>query len=216
MAKRVIFVLVKWMVCKVLPHERVKFSLAQEEWIALKEVNGFIGQIGGWDLIEKNCACILALWEDMDTYNHIMKQAHDEIFLKFKQNKYYESISVTLYECLFNIQGINRHFYDSIHTGKFMSVTDATVHDSFKENFIKVQKEMWNSGNGSASGMYSGVISDTLENKFLISILWKNQLSHQKQVETKIQFFRDQPDPENPLKSINNRIINLEPKWNVI
>jgi hypothetical protein len=216
MTERVIFVIVKWMVCKVLPHERDKFSLAQVEWIALKEVNGFIGQIGGWDLIENNCACILALWEDLDTYNHFMKKAHDEIFLKFKQNKYYESISVTLYECFFNIQGINRHFYDSLHTGKFMSVTDVTIHDSFKENFIKVQKDMWNSGNGTDSGLYSGVLSDTLENKFLISILWKDQLSHQKYIENNIQIFRDKPNPENALKSIINRLIILEPKWNVI
>ncbi|WP_262984150.1 YdbC family protein [Priestia megaterium] len=45
-------------------------------------MNGFIGQLGGWNVEDETDACILALWEDGTTYQEFMKHTHDSIFYK--------------------------------------------------------------------------------------------------------------------------------------
>ncbi|WP_417898155.1 YdbC family protein [Bacillus haimaensis] len=89
-------VLVKYIWCEVEEEKRSAFSKAQEEWDHLAEVEGFLGQFGGWG--ESGEAVILGFWESRQAYQHFMEYVHDTIFLENNQGKTYRSITVTLYE----------------------------------------------------------------------------------------------------------------------
>ncbi len=42
--------LIKWIKCQVPVPHKLSFSKAQETWTAVKGTEGFLGQIGGWDI----------------------------------------------------------------------------------------------------------------------------------------------------------------------
>ncbi|MBM7621933.1 hypothetical protein JOC95_003841 [Bacillus tianshenii] len=88
--------LIKYIKCQVKEERRVDFSRAQEQWSPLADMEGFLGQLGGWS--EKGEAVILGFWESSQSYQHFMEHIHDTIFLENNQGKTYRSISVTLYE----------------------------------------------------------------------------------------------------------------------
>jgi hypothetical protein len=92
--------LIKWITCKVKSNNKSAFSIAQLQWSALNKIPGFIHQLGGWDLEDNSCACILAFWKDQESYTYFMDNIHDEIFESNKQVKTYDSISISLFSCL--------------------------------------------------------------------------------------------------------------------
>jgi hypothetical protein len=92
----VVGLLFKYIRCQVEEEKRTAFSKAQEEWDRLSEVDGFLGQFGGWS--GSGEAIILAFWESSKAYQHFMEHIHDTIFLENNQWKTYRSITVTLYE----------------------------------------------------------------------------------------------------------------------
>lgn len=88
--------LVKYIKCEVEEEKKSAFSKAQEEWDRLAEVEGFLGQFGGWS--GSGEAVILGSWESREAYQYFMEHVHDTIFLENNQGKTYWSITVTLYE----------------------------------------------------------------------------------------------------------------------
>ncbi|MFE7064712.1 YdbC family protein [Sutcliffiella sp. NPDC057660] len=88
--------LVKYIKCEVEEEKKSAFSKAQEEWDHLAEVEGFLGQFGGWS--GSGEAVIFGFWESREAYQYFMEHVHDTIFLENKQGKTYRSITVTLYE----------------------------------------------------------------------------------------------------------------------
>ena len=90
----------KWIVCKVKENEKQNFSEAQGKWERTSEANGFIAQTGGWDLKNKNEACIISFWESKEFLEVFMKDLHNEIIKDNKQANTYSEIFVeyfTLY-----------------------------------------------------------------------------------------------------------------------
>lgn len=88
--------LVKYIRCEVEEEKRAAFSKAQGEWDRLSEVDGFLGQFGGWS--GSGEAVILAFWDSRQAYQYFMEHVHDTIFLENNQGKTYRSITVKLYE----------------------------------------------------------------------------------------------------------------------
>lgn len=88
--------LVKYIRCQVEEEQKSAFSKAQEQWGRLSEVDGFLGQYGGWS--GSGDAVILGFWESRHAYQNFMEHIHDIIFLENKQGATYRSISVRLYE----------------------------------------------------------------------------------------------------------------------
>ncbi|WP_367024849.1 DUF4937 domain-containing protein [Rossellomorea marisflavi] len=60
--------LVKRIVCTVEAHQRGSLHMAQMEWAALRTVEGFIAQLGGWDTSDASIAYIYSFWENRDRY----------------------------------------------------------------------------------------------------------------------------------------------------
>jgi heme-degrading monooxygenase HmoA len=209
--------ILKWIVCKVPDDKKEEFSCAQEEWNRLKGVNGFIGQIGGWDLKNNSDACVLGIWKDLKSYQHFMDHEHDQIFYKNEQKRTYESISVTLFESLFDIYGLYNEIYKSLVKGQILRVADTIVHDNREEHFIEVQKEIWNPGMNKASGMYSGVFSkvSNATNRYLVTTLWKDEISQQLYVENTLPQLREKSEIQKDIKSLQGRVVLLQDKWKV-
>ncbi|MCM2588054.1 YdbC family protein [Rossellomorea marisflavi] len=90
--------LVKRIVCTVEAHQRGSFHMAQMEWAALRTVEGFIAQLGGWDTSDASIAHIYSFWENRDRYENFMENIHDEIFGHSNQSATYTSIKIELFE----------------------------------------------------------------------------------------------------------------------
>jgi heme-degrading monooxygenase HmoA len=90
--------LLKWIRCEVDEEKKAAFSAAQEKWRDLKGYPGFLGQIGGWNAAVPQEACILAFWENLDSYQSFMSDKHDEIFERSRQKGTYHKISVDIVE----------------------------------------------------------------------------------------------------------------------
>lgn len=79
--------LVKWITCQVTEENRASFSKAQEQWKSLSSCEGFHGQMGGWNACNLTEACIVALWEDKQSYHTFMNGYHDTIVEKMTRLK---------------------------------------------------------------------------------------------------------------------------------
>lgn len=120
--------LLKWIICRVPEEWRAAFSTAQAGWGALRGVDGFGGQWGGWNAQSPEEACILALWRDEAAYQHFMDAVHDSIFVQTEQRRTYESIAVTRYDQieLLDWTEDSRRLGDELHVELTHKVSKAT------------------------------------------------------------------------------------------
>lgn len=129
--------LVKYIRCEVEEEKRAAFSKAQEEWNRLSEVDGFLGQLGGWS--ESGEAVILGFWESRQAYQHFMEHVHDTIFLENNQGKTYRSIAVTMYEGEVFKQG----WLEYIESGGRLYVSE-TANEESAVTFLNEKRESLN------------------------------------------------------------------------
>lgn len=85
---------VKTIICEVGTNLKRDFSIAQTKWDNLKNINGFIAQIGGWNNINNNQAYIISLWKNKETLTYFMNHFHDQLIENSQQNKTYQSIKI--------------------------------------------------------------------------------------------------------------------------
>lgn len=95
----------KWIVCRVPENRKKAFFRAQCAWKAIRDVDGFHGQWGGWNVRRPTEAGIFSLWRDSSSYDAFMTHVHDSIFHGTKQEQTYETISVTLLEGVCSLPG---------------------------------------------------------------------------------------------------------------
>src|SRR5712691_10980953 len=72
--------LLKWIICSIPQELQSAFSEAQKQWIALKGLQGFLGQVGGWNSKHPLQAGVLSCWQDEASYQNFMHHIHDDIF----------------------------------------------------------------------------------------------------------------------------------------
>lgn len=145
--------LLKWMVCKVKPEQRERFTQAQTHWGALRYIQGFLGQIGGWDHASPDEACILGLWQDAPSYRRFMFHFHDGIFMSSNQGETYDSISVTLSRRKSRITGEYPELFDCLQEAGGLHIMEIKTSAPFQ----------WTDGQAQRTendpGIKSGVIS---------------------------------------------------------
>jgi heme-degrading monooxygenase HmoA len=121
--------LAKLMTCSVHSNQRDLFSYTQQHWAALAQVDGFIGQIGGWNTDQEEEAFVLGLWESEEAYQHFMKYTHDSIFYKSGQQSSYHHLDVDISKHVHTIGGRYAFFRSSAIEARYMMVTTCRVHD---------------------------------------------------------------------------------------
>ncbi|KON70938.1 hypothetical protein AKG34_20615 [Peribacillus butanolivorans] len=203
--------LIKWIKCQVNEKNKSSFSNAQEGWGELKQVDGFIGQIGGWDKNNPFEAGIISFWRDDRSYQAFMEQQHDEIFEKSNQRNTYSNISVHIYEKMFNISTTD--MTDFLSKGSLLRVADCFVETNKQLEFKHMQKEVWNKGMKASPGMLAGVFAEKKNGRYLVASLWENDRSHQWYVDNKLPALIQSSGVKDPAIRITGSLIKVNPKW---
>lgn len=151
--------LIKWITCKVTENRKQLFFDAQAKWKRLEEIEGFLGQIGGWNQHQPLEACILTLWESTEHYQSFMEKDHDQIFLQTGQNQTYEAISLQLFAKLADSD--ERHLLDGLSSSQILRVVC--------DNEINVNAE--------ARAVPGGIVGQSQKDgtQYIAASLWKNE-----------------------------------------
>ncbi|WP_282200144.1 DUF4937 domain-containing protein [Collibacillus ludicampi] len=210
--------IMKWIVCKVNRDSKEEFSQAQEQWAALYEVQGFLGQIGGCNLRQPLEACIISFWKDHASYQNFMSRIHDQIFYKSNQKQTYNSITIALCESILDIPGTYGHILTSLGKGTVLRIADCTLYKDRIKHFIEAQKDFWNPGMSNANGMLAGVLNKVLgiPNRYLVATLWTDEIFHQNDLETMVPVLQERSQYKKIIESIDEKIIQLQDSWTVI
>jgi heme-degrading monooxygenase HmoA len=210
--------IMKWIVCKVNRDSKEEFSQAQEQWAALYEVQGFLGQIGGWNLRQPLEACIVSFWKDNASYQNFMSRIHDQIFYKSNQKQTYHSITIALCESIMNILGTYGHILTSLGKGKVLRIADCTLYKDRIKHFIEALKDIWNPGMSDTDGMLAGVLTKVngTPNRYLAATLWTDEIFHQYYLETMVPVLQERAQYKRFFESIDEKIIQLQDSWTVI
>lgn len=209
---------IKWIVCCIKKNFEKEFSLAQEKWIKMQETSGLIGQIGGWDLKDKNTACVISFWEDQKSLEYFMQNIHDKIFLENKQVECYDSIEVGYFNSILSMEGECSSLVDIIKNAKLLRIADCFVKQNNIDHFEKVQNEIWLPGMKNSNGMLGGKFSQSNNNssRYLVSTFWNSLENHDNYVENKLLKLKVLANVKSLINSITGRQIVLVDSWKII
>ncbi len=209
---------VKWIVCNVRENLRKEFADTQEKWIETQDADGFIGQVGGWDLNNKNDACIISFWEHKESLQSFMRNIHDKIFYGNEQSKLYESISVVYFESEFDMEGSSSSLAEAIRLGKLLRVADCWVNQERIAHFEEVQQTIWLPGMKKANGMLGGLFSKEAGgiSRYLVSTFWDSVENHNNYVKRNLPIFRKEAQVAQNLDTMVGRQVLLIDSWSII
>ncbi|HDX9578603.1 TPA: YdbC family protein [Bacillus pseudomycoides] len=204
--------LIKSIICKVSDEKKELFSAAQEQWSDLKSLDGFYGQIGGWDESE---ACILSLWENMKMYQSFMNESHDKIFYDNNQESTYTSCETELYQSLFDITDTS--FIEALAHGSFLRVAICDVKQESEKQFLHMQETVWNPGMARAEGMMGGVVGKSLSSKrYIVLSVWKDVAAHKQYVKEMFPQLQHIANPSQQVLHMEGKQITLVSSWSVL
>ncbi|MGE7604097.1 YdbC family protein [Peribacillus sp. NPDC097675] len=208
--------IIKWIKCQIDKESKYSFSKAQERWSKLKNSEGFLGQIGGWDKNKPFEAGILSFWKDYHSYEKFMKYHHDGIFENSNQKNTYHTISVKIFEKLFDIGSID--FTRLLREGNLLRIAECYVDLNRQFNFEHAQKEVWNKGMTDTSGMLAGIFCRNPNHKemYLVASLWSDNLSHQSYVDNKLPLLIQNSGVKDPAIRITGNLLEINSKWLVL
>lgn len=209
---------IKWIVCEVSDDKKKSFSGAQEKWKGMADSNGFLAQVGGWDIDNQNVACVIAFWETKKDLDFFMDHIHNQIFHGNKQSDTYKSITIGHFLSRMEMQRESDSLTDAVRKGRFLRIADCLVKPDRREHFERVQNEIWIPGMKSSNGMLGGLFSEntSTNNHYLVSTFWDEEENHSKYVKTKLPDFQKKADIKSDLQNITGKKIRLMNSWKVI
>ena len=209
--------LLKLIVCHVPDANRARFSRGQNEWSALQGVEGFRGQVGGWNEKDPLEAVIVGLWRDEPAYARFMLEAHDLVFENNGQKGSYDASSVSLWDRLFDIPGSVTAMPPAIDGAGFARIAYCVVRRDRVEHFIEVQQRIWNPGMAGAGGMLAGAFSRSREDqrRFLVCTLWRSAVDHRAYVDDVFPYLPRRAEFERDCESLTGYVVPLLPTWTV-
>jgi quinol monooxygenase YgiN len=208
--------LLKWITCQVQEQKKESFSKAQEMWGEVLPIEGFLGQLGGWKEEHHYNACILALWEDQQSYDRFMTEIHDNLFQRSNQKKTYEKITISIARKIFDIPG-STQLTKAIEKSTVLRVANCLVKEANIEHFIHAQETIWNPAMQKAEGMLAGVFAQDLaeSNRFWVFTLWKSQELHDHYAQHQVAPLLKLAKTKEDVLSITGDTIRLCPRWKI-
>lgn len=209
--------LLKLIVCHVPDANRARFSHGQNDWSALRGVEGFRGQVGGWNEKDPLEAVIIGLWRDEPAYARFMLEAHDPVFENNGQKGSYDASSVSLWDRRVDIPGSVAAMPPAIDGAGFARIAHCVVRRDRVEHFIDVQQRTWNPGMAGAGGMLAGAFSRSREDdrRFLVCTLWRSAGDHGAYVKDVFPDLRRRAEVERDCESLTGYLVPLLPAWTV-
>ncbi|MDQ0176686.1 YdbC family protein [Bacillus chungangensis] len=174
--------IIKKITCKVREDQKENFSECQGQWQSINYIEGFLGQIGGWDNKEPLTACIFSFWESQAAYQFFMDETHDQVFLNSGQEHTYTSINVDLLQEKFRIPGSEPDIVSVLRKANYVRTAFSQVKKTRIDHFVEMQKEVWNPGMKKAEGMLGGEFARSQKNDLYYLVLtgWENENVHEK------------------------------------
>jgi len=209
----------KWIQCEVSQNHRDAFAVAQQAWRRLKTVDGFCGQIGGWDLKNPSLACVLGLWSNEYAYRRFMNDVHDGIFNTSGQQETYSKIDVLLAEVLIDIPGTRSHITAALADGQLLRVADCQLLPDRDDHFMVMQRSIWNPAMAATGGMLAGAfgqVADQTTSHYLACTLWQNETVHKRYVQSILPTLQRRAELDQDLRHISGYFVRLEPAWCVL
>ncbi|MFC4078268.1 YdbC family protein [Salinithrix halophila] len=210
--------LVKWILCDVRREKRTLFSRAQTSWNALRYIEGFLGQVGGWNVNRPWEACVMGFWKDSQSFQRFMIDFHDRIFEGSAQAETYDSIRIALSLKVEEMKGEEKNLYTALRQGEFLRVSDMATRVGGDLNVAKEQREVWNPALSNAQGMLRGIFSRELEHRerYLVTSIWQDESSLQGFHDQQIPRLRERLDYRRDLEQFVSRTVRLNSRWRVL
>lgn len=205
--------LIKTIICQIENEQKSAFSTAQQRWEHLRYVEGFHGQVGGWNGDE---ACIFTAWEHMNAYQKFMNDVHDEVLESSQQHLTYTSCKTALYQSLFSISNIP--FTEGLNQCSFVRAAICDVEKGKENQFLHVQETVWNDGMSKQDGMLGGIIGKSLSdtNRYIVLSLWKDKRAHQNYVDGAFQALYHHANVSEYTMSIQGKHVPFVQEWSVL
>lgn len=207
--------LIKWIICTVPESRRDAFGEAQQAWRALSDVDGFLGQTGGWHADDPAEACILGLWRHPGAYRTFMRETHDAITDTSGQDSMYDSSRIGLYDEMFEIPGSAASLLEVCTSSTVLRVAECLVHSHRQSHFVRMQMEVWNPGMARHEAMLGGLFtrSDKDAASFLVATWWRDRQGHDDYVRTTLPKLRETATVDGDVRSLAGKIIAIDPAW---
>ena len=209
--------ILKWIRLAVPDDLRNTFSRAQEQWSALRDVQGFLGQIGGWSERTKGEACILSWWRNEETYRAFMQNEHDAIVGQSRQDSTYDSKDILLLWERLRMPGRYSDPTAAVTEAEFLRVADCLLKPDRIEEFTKSQKEIWIKGMEPVDGMLGGSYCEVLSipRHVLVFSLWSSVETHRAYEVEIMPKLREAAQVSEDLSYLTGVFVKLEPGWAV-
>jgi heme-degrading monooxygenase HmoA len=154
------------------------FDRTQRRWSALDEIDGFLGQAGGWTNADPARAVIVAAWETRDAHGAFMNGEHDAI--AGKQREIYAGAQTGLFETICEIPGEAGALNEAIAQSSYLRLADCTIRPERTQHFRNVQESVWNAGMARAPGMLGGAFGVSYDDvlRYAVATFWSDEAAH--------------------------------------
>lgn len=211
--------IVKLFRCTTPDATRDMFHVEQQvRWRALRDVDGFVAQVGGVDRTNPNRVTILGFWRDSDAYARFMGDAHDRIFLSGDQGETYTESDTYIAELVLDMPGESGSFAEMVRSASLVRLADCVVAPGRIDHFVRAQRDIWSPGMAQASGMLGGVFLRAVDedSRFLVVTFWSSGDAHDRYVRDRLPELRASARPDRDLISISGVDLMLEQGWTVL
>ncbi|MGI9283060.1 MAG: DUF4937 domain-containing protein [Endozoicomonas sp.] len=203
--------------CTPFPDMKEAFSLKQQQWSAISECSGLVGQFGGWELDGQD-AFILAVWEGMSSVKEFMNNSHDPIADRINQQTTYSKCEVEYFTTVSNIPAFDPAYTCSITDFGFLRVADCYLRSHGEAQFLKDQENTWNPAMSYCRGMLGGYIakSHEVENRYLVISFWDSEVAHQRYMEGLFPEIRKKIELDSYSQRLKGYQVSINTDWNVL
>lgn len=209
--------IVKLIRCRVEDGAHDRFMSGQQRWRPLAQVQGFVGQIGGWRADDSDEAVIVGLWRDKASYEAFMSDVHDGLFERTGQKGSYASSEVSLWDSLLDMPGAESAMPAAMGRGALIRIALCEVLPDRREHFQQVQRDVWLPGMNAVPGMLAGVFSRSQqdESRYLVCTLWESAGAHAAYRADTLPALREQAEVKGDCRSMEGLIVPIEPSWRI-
>ncbi|MBE7216770.1 DUF4937 domain-containing protein [Shewanella benthica] len=213
----------KYIRCEVPAANRENFSKGQSLWQATAHCQGFISQLGGWDLSKGKStsgkAMILARWSDMESVKNFMRVTHAPIAEETNQDGTYSTISVSYLQLVMSIPALNQHQNHHCNSQVgcgFIRIEDCYIDPEKANEFMKEQARLWNPGMQRVEGMLGGQVwlFNDKPQRYLVTTYWENEAAHRHYASHYFPALKQQAATD-IIQSISGYHIQTEPSWQI-
>lgn len=210
--------ILKYIQCQVALERRGRFSHGQLRWDALRAVDGFIGQLGGWNTTDVSQAVILGFWQGADAYENFMQNIHNDIYKDSDQHSTIQASTLSLWCEPMTIPGSLPSIAAALPVARLLRIAQCEVHPGRVDHFEKMQKTVWNPGMGGADGCLIGLFTRCVSRPghYLVASLWASREDHEVYRQNTLPGLRLRAEPEHDCPTLEGSIVEIVPQWTLV